>query len=178
MLYRTEDGGDSWQLSLDDIDNGERFHLYSIVVDAGGRMHISGEAGLLFYSDDQGRSWTRSYDVYDGSLFSLVVDGETLYAIGLRGNVFRSDDGGVSWASVVLDGSGSLYSGLATDDGGLIFVGTGGRLVFSGDGGTTFTEHTHPSRSALADVTVQGDRLLLAGMSGFLVVELEDYDGD
>ncbi|MEM1110386.1 MAG: YCF48-related protein [Pseudomonadota bacterium] len=178
MLYRTEDGGDSWSLSIDAIDNIERFHLYSLAVDPGGRLHASGEAGLLFYSDDGGKSWTRSYDVYDGSLFAMLVHGEVIYTIGLRGNVFRSNDRGLSWDSVALSGTGSLYSGATTDDGGLIFVGTGGRIVSSSDRGASFSESTHPSRAALSDVVVDGDSLYLTSLSGFLSEALEDFNGD
>ena len=178
MLYRTEDGGDSWALSIDGIENVERFHLYSLALDTGGRLHASGEAGLLFYSDDAGKSWTRSYDVYDGSLFAVVVNGEAIYTIGLRGNVFRSDDRGVTWESVTLPGTGSLYSGTTGASGELIFVGTGGRVVYSADGGQNFSETTHPSRSAISDVILADDRLQLTTMSGFLSEALEDYDGD
>ncbi len=178
MAYRTEDGGDTWALAIDGIDNPDRYHFYSLALDSNGRLHASGEAGLLYYSDDAGLNWTRAYDVYDGSLFALVTDNGAIYAIGLRGNVFRSTDGGVSWANVPLEGEGSLYSGIGTADGKLILVGTGGRIVYSDDGGETFVESIHPSRSALSDVSLDGDRLLLASMSGFFAESLEDYDGN
>ena len=178
MAYRTEDGGETWQLAIDGIDNPDRYHFYSLALDRNGRLHASGEAGLLFYSDDNGINWTRAYDVYDGSLFALVTDNGAIYAIGLRGNVFRSTDGGESWADVPLEGSGSLYAGVGSDAGSLVLVGTGGRVVYSDDGGQTFVESIHPSRSALSDVTLDGDRLLLASMSGFFAEALEDYDGN
>jgi len=178
MVYRTEDGGDSWSLAIDSIDNIDRYHLYSLALDDNGRLHASGEAGLLFYSDDAGVTWTRVYDVYDGSLFALVPDKGALYAIGLRGNVFRSTDGGEQWNNVVLSGSGSLYAGISSSDGPLVLVGTGGRVVYSKDGGQTFVESIHPSRSALSDVLMDGDRLLFASMTGFFAEALGDYDGD
>jgi len=178
MAYRTTDGGDTWSLAIDGIDNLERYHFYSLALDNNGRLHASGEAGLLFYSDDAGVNWTRAYDVYDGSLFALVADKEAVYAVGLRGNVFRSTDGGVTWTNIPLTGSGSLYAGVGSPAGRLVLVGTGGRVVYSDDGGQTFEESIHPSRSALSDVLVDGDRLLLASMSGFLAEALEDYDGN
>ena len=178
MAYRTENGGDSWTLAIDGIDNPDRYHFYSLALDSNGRLHASGEAGLLFYSDDAGVSWTRTYDIYDGSLFALVTDKGAIYAIGLRGNVFRSTDGGESWDNVTLEGSGSLYAGVGTDAGKLVLVGTGGRVVYSDDGGQTFVESIHPSRSALSDVVMDGDRLLLASMSGFFAEALENYNGN
>ena len=178
MAYRTEDGGNTWMLAIDGLDNPDRYHFYSLAIDSNSRLHASGEAGLLFYSDDAGINWTRAYDVYDGSLFALVTDNGAIYAIGLRGNVFRSTDGGESWANVPLDGTGSLYAGVGTDAGKLVLVGTGGRVVYSDDGGQTFVESIHPSRSALSDVVMDGDRLLLSSMSGFFAEALEDYDGN
>ena len=178
MAYRTDDGGDSWMLAIDGIDNPDRYHFYSLAIDSNGRLHASGEAGLLFYSDDGGVTWTRAYDVYDGSLFALVTDNGAIYAIGLRGNVFRSTDGGESWANVPLEGTGSLYAGVGTDAGKLVLVGTGGRVVFSNDGGRTFVESIPPSRAPLSDVLMDGDRLLLASMSGFFAESLEDYNGN
>jgi photosystem II stability/assembly factor-like uncharacterized protein len=174
MLYRTEDGGETWELAIDSIDNSYRYHLYSITEDASGRVHVSGEAGLLFYSDDQGKTWTRTEDVYDGSLFSLVAGPDAVLAVGLRGNVFRSVDGGESWANVPMSGTGSLYNGVVTDQ-GIYLVGTGGRIVLSTDQGQTFTEFTHPSRAALSAITTAGEQLLLAGSSGILLENLKEF---
>ena len=174
MLYRTEDGGDSWQLSIDNIDNSYRYHLYSVAKDSTGRLHISGEAGLLFYSDDKGKTWTRTEDVYDGSLFALVASPDAVLAIGLRGNVFRSVDGGQTWSNVAMSGTGSLYNGAVTDQ-GIYLVGTGGRIVLSTDQGQTFTEFTHPSRAALSAITTAGQQLLLAGSSGILLENMKEF---
>ena len=57
MLYASSDGGDSWNLQTDGIDNPDRYHLYSISRAADGALYLSGEAGLLYRSDDVGRSW-------------------------------------------------------------------------------------------------------------------------
>ncbi len=177
MLYRTEDGGDTWALSIDGIDNSYRYHLYSLAQDPTGRLHISGEAGLLFYSDDKGRTWTRTEDVYDGSLFALLASEEVVLAVGLRGNVFRSVDGGVSWSNVPMQGMGSLYNGAVTDR-GIFLVGAGGRIAFSSDQGQTFSEFTHPSRAALAAITTVGPTLILAGSSGILLEDLKEFSSD
>lgn len=175
MLYRTDDGGDTWKLTIDSVDNSYRYHLYSIAEDPDGRLHISGEAGLLFYSDDKGKTWTRTEDVYDGSLFALLAGPDAVLAIGLRGNVFRSVDGGVTWSNVAMDGTGSLYNGAVTEQ-GIYLVGTGGRIALSTDKGQTFSEFTHPSRAALSAITTVGTELLLAGSSGILREDLKELN--
>jgi photosystem II stability/assembly factor-like uncharacterized protein len=176
MVYRTRDGGDSWQLDIAGLDNPFRNHLYCLVRDRGGRLHLSGEAGLLFYSDDDGASWTRTEDVYDGSLFALVAGEQTLFTLGLRGNLFRSSDRGETWSPVTLEGEGSLYGGVASGD-QIILVGSGGRLVYSDDGGRSFRETNHPSRAALSDVAISGDQLLLAGMTGLQLEPRKELGG-
>ncbi len=172
MFYRTEDGGESWQLDVDGIDNGYRNHLYSLERSDSGRLHMSGEAGLLYYSDDDGHSWTRTRDVYDGSLFRVLPAGDSLYAMGLRGNLFRSSDDGASWQRVAGIGEGSLYAGVATASGELYFVGVGGRILLSRDNGASFTEVTHPSRASLADADVRDGKLYLVSGTGFIREDL------
>ena len=177
MLYRTDDGGETWNLTIDSVDNSYRYHLYSIAQNPSGRLHISGEAGLLFYSDDKGQTWTRTEDVYDGSLFALLAGPDAVLAIGLRGNVFRSVDGGMTWSNVAMQGTGSLYNGAFTEQ-GIYLVGTGGRVAISTDQGQTFTEFTHPSRAALSAITTVGEQLLLAGSSGILLEDLKEFGGE
>ena len=177
MLYRTDDGGETWNLTIDSVDNSYRYHLYSIAQDPSGRLHISGEAGLLFYSDDKGQTWTRTEDVYDGSLFALLAGPDAVLAIGLRGNVFRSVDGGMTWPNVAMEGTGSLYNGAFTEQ-GIYLVGTGGRVAISTDQGQTFTEFTHPSRAALSAITTVGEQLQLAGSAGILLEDLKEIGGE
>ena len=95
MLYRTEDGGDSWQIAVDGIDNPDRFHYYGVARSASGELFLCGEAGLLYRSRDDGVSWERLDAGYDGTLFGAVAerDGSVL-VFGLRGNIFSTRDGG------------------------------------------------------------------------------------
>lgn len=168
MLYRTDNGGSDWNIAISGIDNTYRYHYYALAAGADGRLYLSGEAGLLYYSSDAGRSWGRVDGVYDGSLFGVAGRAGELYAYGLRGHVFRSLDGGVSWEEVDNRARYSLYGGTRLADGHVLMVGSGGLVLASADGGG-LRGWRHPSRSSLSSAveTASGD-ILLVGMAGLL----------
>ena len=169
MLYRTTDGGKNWRIAVDRIDNIDRFHYYALAVDAGGQVYLSGEAGLLYHSGDGGISWDRVEDIYDGSLFGLVCQGEHVIAFGLRGNIFRSADQGVSWASIENPTEYSLYGGTVLPAGGIVLLGSGGVVLHSDDDGASFSAYNHPALSTFsAGVQGKGERLWAVGMNGLV----------
>ena len=79
----------------------ERYHYYDIAPGDDGRMYLSGEAGIIYRSDNRGRRWQRLALDYDGSLFGVIaLEGDSVICFGLRGNIFRSDDAGANWYPV------------------------------------------------------------------------------
>ena len=87
LFLQTNDGGASWQQRI--IIEGDK-HLNALTAQAGGKLFIAGEAGLLLRSDDQGKIWQALPSPYKGSFFGVVAlrDGSVL-AYGLRGKIFR-----------------------------------------------------------------------------------------
>ena len=148
-FYATEDGGSTWRLQVDGIDNPDRFHLYAIHVDADGRVYLAGEAGLLYRSDDGGRTFTRYPDVYDGSLFGLLTLGDSVLTYGLRGNLFLQAAGSDDWESVPHAYQNSLYGGgqLAADE--ALLLAAGGRILRL-DAQRRVTPYQHPARSTFS----------------------------
>lgn len=168
MLYRTDNGGSDWEIAIAGIDNVYRYHYYAMAAGADGRLYLSGEAGLLYYSSDNGVSWERVDGVYDGSLFGVAVREGKLYTYGLRGHVFRSVDGGVSWGEIDNDERYSLYGGTGLADGHVLMVGSGGLVLATADDGD-LRGWRHPSRSSLsAAVETASGEILLVGMTGLL----------
>lgn len=167
MIYRTSDGGESWQLSSKGIDNSDRFHYYAMTADTLGNLYLSGEAGLLYFSHDNGESWQQVEGLYDGSLFGLVSQGDATIAFGLRGNIFRSTDQGRSWDRVETGQNYSLYGGTALESGVILLFGTAGQVLSSVDGGLNFSAYQHPSRSTFSTgIEAPGDTYYLIGMNG------------
>jgi len=97
-LYRTGDGGRTWQPVP--APEGDR-HFNALAGGADGKVLLVGESGLILRSDDAGRTWRTLDSPYKGSWFGVLRLGDGGWlAFGLRGNVFRSNDDGESWSPV------------------------------------------------------------------------------
>lgn len=170
MIYRSQNGGASWQISVAGIDNPDRYHYYSIAAANNGSLFLSGEAGLLYRSRDEGLSWELLDAGYDGSFFGLVVTaGQSVLAFGLRGNILLSEDDGESWQSSAVENNPhlSLYGGSRLADGSLSLVGAGGVILTSVDNGVNFKSKIMSGRSTLSSVAGEDPKSALAvGMGG------------
>ena len=171
LTFSTENGGLQWELAAGNIVNRERYHYYRIAGGEDGRMYLSGEAGIIYRSDNWGSDWKRLPLDYDGSLFGVIaLEGDAVVCFGLRGNVFRSDDAGNNWIAVDPDPDPglSLYGGARLEGGRLVLVGAGGGMAISNDQGRSFSSEVHSSRTTFSAVVDMGKDLLLGGMSGLV----------
>ena len=166
MLYTTDDGGAQWRLAIEGIDNVDRFHYYSVAAGNSSTFFLSGEAGLLYVSRDKGTTWQRIPDLYEGSLFGVVVAANEVMTFGLRGNSFVTSDAGASWQKRETGQSYSLYGGSLLDDGRAALVGAGGSVLLLDQSGQ-IAKYSHPSRSTFSSVVQASDgSVVLVGMDG------------
>lgn len=169
FLFKTKDGGNSWQNYGGRIDNPDRFHLNSITKIAGGAMFIVGEGGTMYRSTDEGENWETLDSPYEGSFFGVsgTRDRGVVLAFGLRGNLFRSEDNGDSWDRVDTNTEGTLMSA-STDGRELIsVVGNSGVVILSKDGGRSFTETIRENRLGnSSSVYIDSERLVMVGENG------------
>lgn len=154
FLFKTSDAGRSWENYGRRIENPDRFHLNAISAIEGGTLMIVGEAGVMFRSQDQGETWETIYGPYDGSFFGVIGTGEddVALAYGLRGHLFRSEDAGETWDQIDLETESTLMGASIDGSGRVTVVGNSGILLFSEDGGRSFTETTRENRLSNADV--------------------------
>ena len=165
MIYRTDDGGGSWRLAADSLDNRDRYHFYAMASDGSGNLYLSGEAGLLYVSGDGGGSWQRK-EVYFGSLFGLAVLADDIYTFGLRGNIFCSRDRGETWQPVANPESFSLYGGAAIGNDRLLLVGAGGGVLSLGADASPRASF-QPGRATLSSLAPGGaGEIMLVGTEG------------
>lgn len=167
-LLKTVDGGDSWQLLNDRIDNPSGFHLNKLVAGADNSLFLLGEYGLLSRSDDLGESWETLDTPYDGSFFGGLVDHSgKLWFFGLRGNVFSSSDNGDSFQAVSVPTRYNLNSATTLNDGRLVLVGQSGVIVLVDPTTEQATVYSHESSVPLMGVRQgAGNELILVGRSG------------
>ena len=173
IMLQTRDGGSTWSLISDRLDNPDDFHLYGIARSASGTLLVAGEAGTLLRSRDDGESWDRPDAPYQGSFFGIVAarDGGFI-AFGLRGNVFRSTDEGDSWMAVETGDERTLLSGMTRSDGAIVLVGSAGAVLASNDNGTSFETLSTSGNRVYSGVTETPDgKIMLVGFGGVSIAD-------
>ena len=169
QMFKTTDGGATWNNVADQLDNPDRFHLNAIEQIQPGSLVVVGEAGLIMRSADNGDTWETLESPYEGSLFGAVSTRQLngLLVYGLRGNVFRSSDFGDSWEEIEVNTEQTLNSGSAFKDGTIMLVGNNGVVLKSYDSGRNFTTTVREDRSSLVGITesMEGG-IVLVGQDG------------
>ena len=175
VFLRTSDGGATWAAHNDRLDNPEKYHLYGIARSSAGTLLVSGEAGTLLRSLDDGNTWQSIETPYPGSFFGAVAPADgSLLVFGLRGNAFRSDDEGATWTSVKNGDNRTLMCGSAHDDGTVVLAGSAGAIHFSRDNGKNFDVLQTEGNRVYSDALVTADgRLLLVGFGGVSFMPVE-----
>jgi len=172
IFLRTRDGGESWGVEGNRLDNPDNYHLYDIARSSAGTLILVGEAGTLLRSLDGGNEWERVDAAYAGSYFGAVAAGDgSLLIFGLRGNVFRSTDEGASWTLVDTGDRRTVMCGTAGHDGTVFLAGAAGAVLQSDDAGASFTAIPTEGNKVYSGVTVAPDgRVLLVGFGGISIV--------
>lgn len=166
LMFKTVDGGKSWQPWQAHVANPKGFHFYAIRATSGA-IYLAGEQGLLLRSTDKGDSFTSLASPYKGTYFGLLAAGSgELVLFGLRGNAFRSEDQGQSWQKVDTGVQASLVAGVETADGSLVLVSQGGDVLVSRDKGRTFTQKKGEPLPLAAVALTKDNHLVLAGLHG------------
>jgi len=138
LIFRTADGGNSWEPWFDRTDNPQYLHLYAIRP-AGQDLYIVGEQGLIRKLDRKTGRFRALNTPYKGSFFGIVAKSTSVIVFGLRGNAFRSQDGGGQWRKVETGVPVGLTDGAVTGDGRIVLVSQGGHVIMSTDEGVHFT---------------------------------------
>lgn len=167
QIYRTDDGGQTWQPWMQHVDNPQGLNLYGIRA-SGTDLLLVGERGLLLRSTDAGQSFQTLKSPYEGSFFGLLGtrDG-ALIAYGLRGNAWWSDDRGNRWRRLDTGVESTLASAIELRDGSLLMASQSGELLFSHDQGRSFVKRLSRSGRTVAAVQQAADGSLASvGLSG------------
>lgn len=174
LATETNDGGRTWRkLTLGDGDDRDR-HLNGIFAAPNGPLYIAAEAGTVFRSTDNGKTWATLRLPYAGSLWGGLPLGDgTAIVYGMRGHVLRSADQGNTWSDVPTGADQSFSGGVQLPDGTIALVGLGGVIARSNDGGRRFESTIRPERQNYAAVGAgPPGQLVLAGLNGVTTFDL------
>lgn len=180
-LYRSNDGGSTWQLTNQSLAPHSAMHSTAVAVSpefAHDNLVISGFNGGIARSTDAGTSWDIVSFSSPPPLVSAIVfsptfaEDNTVIAATLDDGVFRSNDAGESWdpsnAGLLDRHVLSLAVDLAEDAISRIFAGTQCGVWESTNGGrswreTLFQDDCEPILSLAAAVDSQNRRAIYIG---------------
>jgi photosystem II stability/assembly factor-like uncharacterized protein len=163
LIFRTDDGGKTWEPWFHRSENPKALHLYSIR-SAGGELYVAGEQGLLLKLEG-GRF--RALELpYKGTLFGITGSARSALVFGLRGNAFRTGDGGKTWQKVETGLQVGLTGGTA-EAGRMVLVSQAGHVLVSADDGASFKPLKIERPTPAAAVVGAGqDVVVIAGPRG------------
>jgi photosystem II stability/assembly factor-like uncharacterized protein len=171
LVFRTADGGKTWEPWFDRTDNPKFFNLYSIRPVAGD-LYIVGEGGLVLKLDAAAQRFKALAVPYKGSFFGVAAAGNAVLAFGLRGNVWRSDNGGAAWTKVEAGLPAAIVGAASAASGTILLADAGGRIAASSDGGHSFAPIAVKPPMPLTGFAELGDgRFALVGPRGVAVSE-------
>ncbi len=167
LIFRTEDGGKSWQPLLDRTENPDGMHLYSIT-NTGKNIFLSGEQGLLLKLDEQTKRFQSVRTPYAGTYFGVIGRNDTVVAFGMRGNIYRSPDSGASWQKIDNKDAAGILGGEVTEGGTFLLVTQSGKILVSKDDGVSFLEQPNGGIPLHAVVSTGDGILVFASWLGIM----------
>jgi len=165
-LFRTVDGGKSWQPWQHRIDNAGELHFYGITADAAA-VYVTGEMGMVWRKRHDEERFSETPTGYDGTLFGVLSTGDALLAFGMRGSLYRSESAGDDWQRIDLGTQAGITSG-AVLPGGAVLVGSlSGDVARSSDSGRSFESLTLKRSMPFFGLAARPDgQLTLVGAAG------------
>ncbi|CAH1749510.1 PSII_BNR domain-containing protein [Thauera humireducens] len=178
QIFRTDDGGKTWVSLAGALSNPDSLHLNSIIRLKNGTLAVVGERGTIWFSADDGASWTVSEVGYDGHLYGVIqASPDALLAFGFAGNIFRSTDDGNTWTRLDRVSEKSIVGGLADEGRGVLLVTRNGQVIESADAGESFKLSSVKTGRTVASVLPSfidsGKSLITVGHGGLAMTRLD-----
>jgi len=169
-ILKTTDGGQSWQLVHQDID--EQPPLLSVFFLDINRGFALGAYGTFLETDDGGMTWEQRWISEDDfHLNAMTAVGDHLFIAAEAGIVYRSDDQGETFIELTPDYSGSFFGILPLKDTSLLLFGLRGHLFRSDNLGENWQQLPTDTEAGLTTgLELKDGTSLVAGLSGTLLV--------
>jgi photosystem II stability/assembly factor-like uncharacterized protein len=169
-LYRTTDGGTSWNLQSSGTTNAIRdgsgfVSSTAIAVGDGGTIVKTSNGGLDWFAKPSGT--TENLYAYKDA------GGGAILVAGANGTMLRSTDAGETWATIPIGTTESIHDIDTSGQNGnwVLAVGTGGTIRRSTDAGSTWCAiDAETSVDLYATDMVLNAKFVVAGAGGYLAV--------
>jgi photosystem II stability/assembly factor-like uncharacterized protein len=150
-ILKTSDGGSSWTLQ----NSNTTQLLSSIVFTDLLTGYAVGAAGTVLKTTDGGTSWTNIAQVgWTRDAFSVSASGQSVYVAGSDEFCYESTNGGGSWTKLNFrtDTQADVNDVFAVSPSSAYFVGGGGYIRSTTDGGASFGYGVHQLHARLNDI--------------------------
>jgi len=137
LIFRTADGGKTWEPWFHRTANPSRLHLYAMR-QVGKDLFIVGEQGMVQKLDAAGGRFIALDTGYKGTFFGLTGEAGAVVVHGLRGHAFRSTDGGNSWQKIETGLQDGITGSTSCGPRRLVLVSQSGRMLLSDNTGESF----------------------------------------
>ncbi|MBT0961617.1 WD40/YVTN/BNR-like repeat-containing protein [Denitromonas iodatirespirans] len=175
----TEDGGENWRLQRTDTSTDRP--LFAIHAIDRQRAVAVGLWSLVLVTGDGGQTWQARQPPAppdggraDRNLLGMFAHGDDIYVPAERGLVLTSADGGNTWRYLDTGYRGSLWAGIALDDGVLLVGGLRGSVYRSEDRGDTWQAIDVGTTSSITDFADSAQGVVAVALDG---VVLRSTDG-
>ena len=166
LIFRTEDGGETWAPILEQTENPQGFHLNAINK-VGDELYIVGEQGLVLKFDRVGQRFISVPTPYAGTFFGMTGKPGVVLVYGLRGNAYRSTDAGASWNKIETGLPVSIAAASVDSSGSIYLLSQPGHVLVSTDDGVTFVLRPQEPLAPVAGATATTDnQLVVVGNRG------------
>lgn len=181
MILRTEDGGETWEHALHNVENDSYYHVFDFSpLPEEGKFFLSGEAGLFLVGDINERHARRVHSVpWEGSFFASTDTADQAIVMGgLRGRMFRTEDAGDTWTVVQKPVTGSIVDIVRLPDDRIVAASIDGQVLVSTDNGNSFSPvpvngNGNSSRASIYTIAEgPGNTILLGGPKGIRTLQL------
>jgi len=172
LIFRTRDGGKSWEPYFDRTENPRYLHL-NAVRRIGQDWYVAGEQGMAMKYDPKDDRFKKLDTGYMGSFFGITGLPGKVMMFGLRGNAYLTRDGGATWKKAETTIDAGLTDGVVAEDGRIVLVNQAGIILISADG-INFKRIKVDRPFPAAAVTMAGkDKIVLVGLIGLKVQSLQ-----
>jgi photosystem II stability/assembly factor-like uncharacterized protein len=136
-LFRTTDGGMSWQQIWAPAVSG---NLYEVEYLSDNVIITAGSNGGLFRSQDNGNSWNEIESSTSQFIFGLeFINDQVGIGCGMLGTIIRTTDGGLTWSTIASNTTNRLIDiFFLTETKGYI-AGWGGTILETNDAGASWS---------------------------------------
>ncbi|MFN0156707.1 MAG: YCF48-related protein [Bacteroidota bacterium] len=146
----TTNGGVDWVSQTSGTDRD----LYSVAVMDSMTAYIVGAQGTILKTVDRGGAWTILPDNVGKAFLSVDAEEGTVIVAGADGICLKSTDGGSAWLPLdfMTDSQSDVNDVFMTSGSNAFYIGGGGYIRQSTNGGSSFRWAQHPMHARLSSI--------------------------